>query len=637
MYIQKSTQAEAKKWPLIVLSGIILVYITYFSVYQIARHYALWTSIDLSNMEQTIWNTLHGRFMHYTVYPATNEVIYDFTDRITESRLGEHVQPILLLLALPYMLIPRPETLLVTMCITVGLGALPFYYIVKRRLHSEKWSLLFAMAYLLLPAIQTASGWDLHGTSLLPTLLLCAFDAAERHNSFWWWVWALLAMGCREDIPFLVGWGMFFMVPKDLRRSAGYMLGLGFILSCLNFFIILPYFGGGHTPYLSFFLPVNSGGNNSSFLDLLTAGTFWKTKIINFLLFNFRLGIPLMGLYYLHWPTMLAIAPTLIINSLSHNPATIIPSYSHYSLPLIPWVLIGTIEGQRIISRQLMRPNSNLAWRAILSSGLFITIFATQLVEGYTPLNKNFVWPQPAPQYADIKILSALIPPNAPATIDMHIATHNAQRQTLRLFPDLRNVEWVFINVWQGGYPYGIAEGTWERLFSDPTWETVAAHNGLILLKQGQGPPEHIAVAFVPPDNGTPQDIKIQFGESSAKLYLHALHIKPLPLGNFYVCTDWENVGAETLSIKLGLYDQTHSGSKLLNAIHTYPALLQQPGKFRDCTLLTQKSHDSRITITLAAQTEDQQSLPVLLINSGPQPEIFSVDADTLYIQLPSR
>jgi hypothetical protein len=37
------------------------------------------------------------------------------------------------------------------------------------------------------------------------------------------------------------------------------MAGVGFLLSCLNFFVIIPTFGGGHTPYLSFFVQKGGG------------------------------------------------------------------------------------------------------------------------------------------------------------------------------------------------------------------------------------------------------------------------------------------------------------------------------------------------------------------------------------------
>jgi uncharacterized membrane protein len=149
-----------------VLIVAIVAYSGYFSLYQMQRHRALWTFIDLANMEQTIWNTLHGRFMRYTIYPATSELVTDFTDRITESRLGEHVQPILLLLMLPYALVQRPETLLVLMSVGVSLGALPFFRIVQRRLHSDVWALLFAVGYLLLPSVKRPTA----GTCTAPVL-----------------------------------------------------------------------------------------------------------------------------------------------------------------------------------------------------------------------------------------------------------------------------------------------------------------------------------------------------------------------------------------------------------------------------------------------------------------------------------
>ena len=56
-----------------------MVYAVFFCVYQIRRHPTFQTYIDLTNVEQTIWNTLHGRFLRITTHPTTGEVIRDFS------------------------------------------------------------------------------------------------------------------------------------------------------------------------------------------------------------------------------------------------------------------------------------------------------------------------------------------------------------------------------------------------------------------------------------------------------------------------------------------------------------------------------------------------------------------------------
>lgn len=628
------SEFPTRLWVKIALAAAIIAYSLYFSLYQIQRHRALWTFIDLANMEQTIWNTLHGRFMRYTIYPATSELVTDFTDRITESRLGEHVQPILLLLMLPYALAQRPETLLILMSAGVGLGALPFYRIVQRRLHSDIWALLFALGYLLLPAIQTANGWDLHGTSFTPALLLAAIDAAECRRPGWWWVWSLLAMSGREDMPFLVGWGMLFTSPKELRRQARIMAGVGLLLSCLNFFVIIPTFGGGQTPYLAFFTP-NDGGAGGGLLAALLNVEFWWTKLITFILYNFRLGAPFLFLYWLHWPSLLAMAPTLIINSLSRNAATIAPAYSHYSLPLIAWALVGAVEGYQTLCRRLTRLNSALAWRPTLGGGLLIAILATQCVEGYTPLNPHFVWPQRMGQEASIAALLTRIPADAPVALDMHLATHSARRPTLRIFPDLRGVEWVMVNVWQGGYPYGMQAQTWQTLFSDPTWETVAAQDGLILLRKGQGPPQGIPRAFARPAAAASQ-FNVAFGDAPSGASLRAVRVNPLPAGNFYLCTDWQ---LETAG-ELKFYVVTPGGegpqATLLEISRIYPALTAQPGDFRDCTRLMTPPRGKTVTVQFYVADETGDRLPAAIVEPAGAGENLRAEADTLSLTLPA-
>ena len=284
--------------PPIILGVMITIYVSYFGYYQIARHNAHWTFLDLAGNEQTIWNTSQGRIFAYTLFPAAGKLVTDFDSRITVNRLGEHVQPILLLLALPYALFPRSETLLISMGLGIGLGAIPFYRIAKRRVHTDGWALLMTLGYLLLPAVETANGWDPHGTSYVIPCILAALDAAESGKPGWWWFWSLLAMGTREDIPFVTGWAMVWVVPKKLRRQAIWMLGIGTIWSLLNFLVIIPHFSQAPTPYLNFFVGTPEGASGASLLNQLVEPAFWFSKLQRFTLYNLRLGLPLLFLYF---------------------------------------------------------------------------------------------------------------------------------------------------------------------------------------------------------------------------------------------------------------------------------------------------------------------------------------------------
>ena len=311
------TNLKDRHLPYIVLWFAVVAYAAYFSLYQIRQHRTFQTGLDTASIEQPIWNTLHGRFMRATYYPVSGSIVTDFSDRSTESLLGDHVQPILLVLALPYFLFPHTETLFITLSVAVALGAVPMYHIAERRFHIQWLALLFAIGYLLLPSIQVATVRDMHATAFLPPLLLAALDAAEREKRGWWWTATLLAMGCREDMPFLVGWAMLWMVSRKHRREAVGMFGIGAGLSLLYFAVVIPRFGGGGTPYLARFFPLGTDVSPAGIASVLQQPAFWHKILGTFVAYNVRLGLPLMFLYWLHWPTLLAILPVLFMNGFS--------------------------------------------------------------------------------------------------------------------------------------------------------------------------------------------------------------------------------------------------------------------------------------------------------------------------------
>jgi len=83
----------------------------------IFRHLEFHTdAFDLGNMDQAVWNTLHGHPFRFT-----NRGNDDFGP---PTRLSIHVEPILLLLSLLYLIHSGPVTLLATQTIALALGAI---------------------------------------------------------------------------------------------------------------------------------------------------------------------------------------------------------------------------------------------------------------------------------------------------------------------------------------------------------------------------------------------------------------------------------------------------------------------------------------------------------------------------------
>jgi uncharacterized membrane protein len=587
----------------------IVAFALYFSLYQLQAHAALWTGVDLTNVSQTLWNTLHGRFMRSTVYPPTGEYVADFSDRVTVSRLGTHVQSFFLALLLPYGLCECLDILMVLMCLALALGAVPAYRLALRRFDSPWAALAVAWLYLLLPAVQTNAAWDVHGTSFLPPLLLAGLDAAERGKRAWWWLWILLAMGCREDVPFLAGWAMLWLAPREERRTAVAMFGVGLLWSVLSFFVIIPHFGGGGSPFLAFFFPPGTSITLEGIVQALRDPQYWGAQVAHFLEYNLLLGLPFLFLYYLHWPALLAMAPLLVLNGLSWNQAARLPFFSHYSAPIVAWAWVGTVAGVVSLARFLRRRRPRLEWRALIVVALLMTVLLVGWMQGYLPYSRITVWPRAVRMRREIAPILADIPDEAVLSANIHLAPQLARRPTLRFFPDTRDADWLALDVWNWADPYGPAIPVWETILADAGWEMVAARDGVLVLRRGNGPPQDVAAAFVPQSASALPELEVSFG---AEWRLTGAEVFPLPLGHFVLCTDW--VGTPPASpVAPGLRLTSDATPQPLDSHRLLPSLYQTAGVIRDCTQLSGAvpGSDVKIWLSLADATGEPLSAVV--------------------------
>ena len=112
-------------------------------------------AFDLGNMNQAVWNTLHGNFLRFT-----NRGLDWFGP---PTRLGIHVEPILALIAPFYLIHDGPETLIVIQNVAMALGAIPLFLLSLRRLPGlPLLGVAFAASYLLAPEFLGAALWDFH-------------------------------------------------------------------------------------------------------------------------------------------------------------------------------------------------------------------------------------------------------------------------------------------------------------------------------------------------------------------------------------------------------------------------------------------------------------------------------------------
>src|SRR6266581_3180928 len=225
-------------WGLLILA--MLVYMLEMSHQAVLRYDTFKaTAFDLGNMDQVLWNTIHGRLFQFT-----NQAIDWYGP---PTRLALHFEPIILPLSLLYAFGADPRILLVFQTITLALGAVPVFLLTRKYL--PEWPLLatiMALAYLLAPALLGANIFDFHPLTLATPLLLYAILALTYKRYVWFLIACVLAASCKEDVPLTVALlGVLVIWRYKLPRLGTALIIGGLIWSFLAFFVIIPHFYPG--------------------------------------------------------------------------------------------------------------------------------------------------------------------------------------------------------------------------------------------------------------------------------------------------------------------------------------------------------------------------------------------------------
>jgi uncharacterized membrane protein len=341
--------------------------VAYFGTLTVQKHNAfLSTAFDLGNVDQTVWNTRHGRPFAMTNIQGL------------EVRLGTHVEPILLPVSLLYFLWSDPRALLLLQTLVIGLGAWPVYLLARRqwstleargRPMGDLSALVFALAYLLFPALQSANYFDFHAVALAPTFFLFAlyFLETERWGAFG--LFALLTMSCKEDAPLLVL--MLGLYALLVRRRP--WIGLATIASSLAWFglavgWIMPHFDTrGVSPLANRYAYLGDGPVEMALTMLTRPGLVLERLFTVENLAYLRDLLAPTAFLSLLAPHVLALAlPSLAVNLLSTDGFMHQLEGFHYGAPLAPIVVASAAYGTGWLVRsgRPLASQSSLARRA---------------------------------------------------------------------------------------------------------------------------------------------------------------------------------------------------------------------------------------------------------------------------------
>ena len=328
----------------IFLAAITIVYSLEMSHQAILRYDTFKaTAFDLGNMDQVLWNTLHGRLFQFT-----NQAIDWYGP---PTRLAIHFEPIILPLSLLYAFGADPRILLVFQTLALASGSLPVFLLTRKII--PQWPLLAALmatTYLLAPALIGMNIFDFHPVALATPLLLYALLALEYKHYAWFLVACVLAACTKEDVPLAIALlGILVIWKYGLPRLGLTLLIGGALWSLIAFKIIIPHFYPGVQANNFWYRYEELGSSpGAAILNLFVRpwvffSLFFTLERLYYLLSLVR-GFGFFPLLAPEW--LLPTLPSLAVNLLSTDPLLYTGVY-HYNATIIPSLMIAAIFGVR--------------------------------------------------------------------------------------------------------------------------------------------------------------------------------------------------------------------------------------------------------------------------------------------------
>jgi uncharacterized membrane protein len=469
--------------------GMVLAYIVTFTWLAILRHAGFgFSGFDLGVYDQVVWNTLHGRIFFYT---TTGQPLL---------HLSNHADPILLLVAPFYLIYSGPEMLLFLQAAAIGLGGLPLFWLGREKLGSDLAGLSLLAAYLLFPALQIINLWDFHPPALATGFLMYAFYFLEKRKAPWFLLFAVLAMGCKEQISLLVVFmGLYAILRHRDWRLGGAAVGLGVAWFVVVMYWVIPAYS---VKQESLFLWYYSDLGDSP-LEIVLGALARPDVVLSKLVQPSQVAYlrdvltPFGYLSLVGLPVLLIGLPSLAINLLSSNPAMRDATRGHYTADVAPWLAWGAVYGmvalRQGLARLWPRLRPEVGRRPWLTWGLSVALLTVSLTwhlfRGFTPLALDAPhWEVTAHDRLAQRFM-AQIPPDAPLSAQGKLYPHLSDRMIAYQFPDINEAEYVFLDATLNSTPLhpNDMKAKAMELLETGQFGVQDAADGYILLRRGQG------------------------------------------------------------------------------------------------------------------------------------------------------
>jgi uncharacterized membrane protein len=405
---------------------------------------------DLGNMVQAVYNTAHGRFLEITTGELKPRQM---------SRLGSHVDPILALFALPWLVWPSPVMLLVLQAVIVATGAWPAYRLGTRITRDPRAGALLAGAYLLYPALGFLVLNEFHPVALAAPFLLWAFLYIEEGR----WLWALpflfLAAACKETVPLVIGtMGVYFAIRKRSWRPL-ILTAVAAAYFVVAVWAIIPHFNGDQSTFIARYGDYGQGAGEVARTALTHPGqTVADLAALDNLDYWLKLLWPLGFTSLLSPLTVLIAAPELLLNALSATTFQRRIEF-HYTALEIPFLFAAAVLGVMRLWRWLgggfRRAEKVMAGQRVRRETLALLVLLAALAGNFFMGPLPFSLPGAAYDGKDyarsahaaaLDEAVAMIPEGARVSANNNAGAQLAARRVAFVFPYFAGADWVLVD-----------------------------------------------------------------------------------------------------------------------------------------------------------------------------------------------
>ena len=350
-----------------------------------------------------------------------------FVTLMGRNLFGDHASLILIFVAPLYWIWPGTETLLALQSFVVAAGALPIFFFARRHLNSAVMGCLFAIVWLVNPAVNGTIFENYHPDSFLGLFVPVAIVAALSKRWGWYWVAVALCLLVKEDVLLvIVPLGALVAMRGDTRRGV-LTVTAGITAALLGMFVLMknligvPTRNGWRIPFggVTGFIKESVTNPTNVFRYLTSEGR---------VMYWWKMFAPFAMLSLLAPEVAMVSALVLVGNTVSNFWDQFHIEY-HYSLVAVPALLIAVIVGLGRVG---------MGMRRILVAVVLVSSLWCASLWSYVPFRMDEYphWGAQHPVALAANEMYGYVPKDAKISVLYSTAPHLAHRKEIYQFPN---------------------------------------------------------------------------------------------------------------------------------------------------------------------------------------------------------